>query len=262
MKNMFRSTANTKCVRLLFLQENPDNTPALEHMKAAGLKCTADIVSDWEHFQELANRSRYDVLVGEYQLLERSGPQAMQELRRSGVAIPVIFLTGGLGDELVAACMREGAADCILRDRLDRLPAAVLRELDQDKAEQQTWHGHAEPARLQPEQQGASLIPLDCTGRQARKTDSVGKVAGSLLHDLNNLLMIIRGCVDLLQVHRNDPKRSSRYIQQIQDATSVAASGVQRLMVLARGEAAEVSKPAQRVSAEAGATKSTGTFGV
>lgn len=245
---MFSLTANTKSVRILLLENNPDGAPALKQIKAAGVKCAAHIVSDWEHFRELASRSRYDVLVGEYELLEPSGPQAMQELRRSGVASPVILLTGGLGDELVAACMREGAVDCILKDRLDRLPAAVLRVVDEDEdeAEERTAQGRAEPARLQSKQQCASLIrsslirsALDGTSRQNQKMESVGKLAGGLLHDFNNLLMIIRGSAELLQVHMNNPAKASRYIEQIQDATSVAASGVLRLMVLTRGEAAE-----------------------
>jgi two-component system cell cycle sensor histidine kinase/response regulator CckA len=87
--------------------------------------------------------------------------------------------------------------------------------------------------------EGVIRSALDCTSRQAKKMESLGKLTGGLLHDFNNLLMIIRGCAELLQVHQNDPQRAGRYIQQIQDATSVAASGVLRLMILARGEATE-----------------------
>jgi DNA-binding NtrC family response regulator len=43
---------------------------------------------------------------------------------------PLILVTGALGDERAAECIREGIADYILKDRLERLPIAILRALE------------------------------------------------------------------------------------------------------------------------------------
>ena len=48
--------------------------------------------------------------------------------------------------------------------------------------------------------------------------------AARTIHDFNNLLMVIRGCSELLDLHKNDPAQVEKYARRIQEATRVAAS--------------------------------------
>src|SRR5258707_9131650 len=70
--------------------------------------------------------------------------------------------------------------------------------------------------------------------QQAQKMEAIGRLAGGVAHDFNNLLMIIRGCAELLDHHKSQPDKFGAYLKQIKDATSIAASVVQRLLMFNR----------------------------
>ena len=54
----------------------------------------------------------------------------MQTLKQQGKDIPFIVVTGTLGDEAAVECIKQGAADIVLKDRPERLPQAVQRALE------------------------------------------------------------------------------------------------------------------------------------
>ncbi|MCI0402190.1 MAG: ATP-binding protein, partial [Acidobacteria bacterium] len=69
--------------------------------------------------------------IADYRLPAWRGLDAVEVLKAHGKDIPVIIVTGSLGDELAAECIRRGASDYVLKDRLARLPIAVRRALQE-----------------------------------------------------------------------------------------------------------------------------------
>ena len=55
-------------------------------------------------------------------------------MQERGLDVPVIVLTGALGDEAAVECLKLGAVDYLLKDRLARLGQAVTHALDQKQA--------------------------------------------------------------------------------------------------------------------------------
>src|SRR5258708_23865104 len=80
---------------------------------------------------------------------------------------------------------------------------------------------------------------------QGQEMEAIGRMAGGLAHDVNNLLMIIGGCAELLELHQGQPEKMGCYLKQIHDATAIAASLVQKLMETPHP--AESATPASRV---------------
>ena len=113
-------------LRLLLVDDAPaDAELLLSYLKRAGYVLSFDVVDLPESFQEQLQRSEYDLIVSDHNLHTWTGLDALEMLRQSGKDIPFIVVTGALGDEAAVDYIKRGAADYILKDRLDLLPLAV-----------------------------------------------------------------------------------------------------------------------------------------
>ncbi len=74
-----------------------------------------------------------DVILSDYRLPDFDGLRALQLLQQRGLDIPFILVSGAIGEDVAVECMRQGAADYLLKDRLARLGLAVAHALEQKK---------------------------------------------------------------------------------------------------------------------------------
>jgi PAS domain S-box-containing protein len=72
-----------------------------------------------------------DVILADYTLPQFDALRALHFLQGRGFDIPFIVVTGSVGEEAAVECMKQGATDYLLKDRLGRLGAAVERALQQ-----------------------------------------------------------------------------------------------------------------------------------
>jgi len=70
--------------------------------------------------------------------------------------------------------------------------------------------------------------------RQSQKMEAVGRLAGGVAHDLNNLLTGVTGYSDLLSVKIGEDATQRRYVTEIQKATSRAVSLIRQLLAFSR----------------------------
>jgi len=71
-----------------------------------------------------------DIVLCDFNLPGYGGFGALAAVRAHDHDIPVIMVTGTLGDEIAAECIRRGAYDYILKDHLSRLGPAVFQALE------------------------------------------------------------------------------------------------------------------------------------
>lgn len=89
---------------------------------------------------------------------------------------------------------------------------------------------------------GASVIARDITAqnkaedhlRQAQKMEAVGRLAGGVAHDFNNILGIITACTELLRDRVDPNEEPSQYITYIRQATERGASLTRQLLAFSR----------------------------
>ena len=62
-----------------------------------------------------------------------NAPSAIALIKEANIDIPLIVLTGKIGEETAAECMRLGAQDYIMKGNLSRLCPAIARELEEAK---------------------------------------------------------------------------------------------------------------------------------
>jgi PAS domain S-box-containing protein len=84
-----------------------------------------------------------DIILSDYKLPGFDAPRALELLRQSGLEIPFIILTGAVTEETVVECMKRGAADYLLKDRMTRLAPAVTRALEESELRRQKRRSEA-----------------------------------------------------------------------------------------------------------------------
>src|SRR6201987_1032400 len=74
---------------------------------------------------------------------------------------------------------------------------------------------------------------MEMQSQQARRMEAVGRLAGGIAHDLNNLLTIIKGYTELARRRAETPERKTD-IDRIEDASERAAALVRQLLAFSR----------------------------
>jgi len=71
-----------------------------------------------------------DIVLSDHSLPSFNSVEALEILKRKGLSIPFILITATISEEFAVSIMKEGAADYILKDRMQRLPAAVQNAVE------------------------------------------------------------------------------------------------------------------------------------
>jgi PAS domain S-box-containing protein/putative nucleotidyltransferase with HDIG domain len=116
-------------LRLLILEDNDSDTRLLlRTLHRSGFRPVLSIAASQEQYLE-ALAEQPDLILADYTLNGFDALQALKILRERDLDIPFIVVTGTVGEEVVAQCMRLGAADYLLKDRLGRLGEAIRSAL-------------------------------------------------------------------------------------------------------------------------------------
>jgi two-component system, cell cycle sensor histidine kinase and response regulator CckA len=125
----------TEMLRMLYLEDTKaDFELCLRTLERGGLRVNVDHVVNEEQFRERLNSGVYDIVLADYRIPGWTGLAAFQFLRSSGVDTPFVLVTGSLGDELAADCIKQGMSDFVLKDRLNRLPIAVTQAIQRKES--------------------------------------------------------------------------------------------------------------------------------
>ena len=125
-------------IRVLFLEDQPaDYRLCLLELQAAHMDIEARRVASKQEFQNALASSPPDIVLADYRLPSWSGLDALRLMQSMQIDIPLIVVTGSLGDEVAAQCIKQGATDYVVKDRLARLPVAIRQALQERKMRQE-----------------------------------------------------------------------------------------------------------------------------
>jgi PAS domain S-box-containing protein len=119
---------------LVVEDDQSDAELAVAELRRSGFTVHADIVAKPGRFAAHLREHTYDLVLADYRLPGWTGVEALEQLRELGHDIPLILVTGTLGEERAVECLLKGAADYILKDNLARLPIAVRRAVSEANA--------------------------------------------------------------------------------------------------------------------------------
>ncbi len=114
-------------LRLLIVEDFSDDAELLEReLRHSGYDLAATRVHDEEHFLA-ALQNQPQIVLMDYHLPGFDALKGLSILKERSPEIPCIVVSGILNDETAMQCIRQGAADYLLKDRLARLSTAVDR---------------------------------------------------------------------------------------------------------------------------------------
>lgn len=118
-------------LRILIVEDiETDAELCCEELERGGLHFSFKRVETREAFEEALKTDRPDLVLCDFSMPGAfDGMSALHVVRAYAPETPFILLSGLLGEERVVEAMRAGAADCVLKDHLERLVPAVRRAL-------------------------------------------------------------------------------------------------------------------------------------
>jgi PAS domain S-box-containing protein len=108
-----------------------DAVLVLRELRRAGYQPACERVETAAQMRSALARESWDLVICDYVLPSFSAPAALELLKEAAADIPVIVVSGAIGEELAAAIMRQGASDYLTKGYLARLGPAIERELQE-----------------------------------------------------------------------------------------------------------------------------------
>ena len=120
----------TRPLRVLILEDSPDDaTLTARSLTTAGFELDVDLATGRERFAELLAGQAYDVILADFSLPGFDAHAALEMAQAACPTTPFVCVSGTIGEEATVELLKHGAADCVLKDRLARLPFAVERAI-------------------------------------------------------------------------------------------------------------------------------------
>jgi PAS domain S-box-containing protein len=121
-----------RILRVLLAEDDPtDAQLCLRLLRKSLPDVRCDVASTRDAFVERLRNATFDVILADYALGNWTGMDALNLVHNQNKDIPFILVTGALGDQRAVECVKSGMADYVLKDRLDRLPAAISGALNE-----------------------------------------------------------------------------------------------------------------------------------
>ena len=119
-------------LRVLHVEDDPvDAELVAQTLRKGGFTSSVVVVQTEAAFERELHTHPPDVVLADYHLPQWQGMEALDVLRREGLDIPLILVSGALGDITAVECIKRGATDYVLKDGLARLPESIRRALQE-----------------------------------------------------------------------------------------------------------------------------------
>ena len=119
-------------LRLLLIEDSEDDAAlVVRELSRAGYSVTSHRVDTPEALSDALTSQRWDLAIADYSMPRFNGAAALELVREHTADLPLIFVSGTIGEDEVVAAMRTGAQDYVRKGDVARLVPTVERQLQE-----------------------------------------------------------------------------------------------------------------------------------
>lgn len=212
-------------IRVLLIEDSEDDAFMILRALQKSFKVTHERVETSETMKATLASGPWDILISDVNMPRFSGTDAFNVLKSSGLSVPFIFVSGALEDMAGVEAMRLGVDDFLLKENLSRLVPVVTRELQRSEV------------RKEREKAEVALSVSQDQLRQSQKMEAIGRLAGGVAHDFNNILAIISLSSEIIKNELPAGHPLHEINQNILDAQTRGAGLTHQLLSFSRKQA-------------------------
>ena len=150
-------------INILHLEDLPSDATFIKNaLIKSKIRFMGLTVDSKEKFITALTEFSPDIILADHSLPSFNSIEALRILKQSKLDIPFIIVTSSMSDEAAVELIMKGADDYILKDRLSRLPVAILNALEKFRLKKE--HQHFLDALIKSEKRYRALIEHSTDG--------------------------------------------------------------------------------------------------
>ena len=125
-------------INILLLEDSEaDAELEILELRRNGLQVNYSRADTKEQMLALLDSQHWDIVISDYVMPSFSALEAIRLVKEKQLDIPLIVVSGTIGEDVAVDTMKAGATDYIMKGNLKRLAQAVLREIKESRIRNQ-----------------------------------------------------------------------------------------------------------------------------
>ncbi|OIO05042.1 MAG: hypothetical protein AUJ51_00555 [Elusimicrobia bacterium CG1_02_56_21] len=127
---MENKTAGAPPLKGLYLEDSAEDAELVREQLAANMpQLKLTIAANKEEFRAALEKDGCDIILADFKVTGFDGFASLKMANELLPGVPVICVSGAIGEETAVGLLKAGVADYIFKDRPARLPAAIARTI-------------------------------------------------------------------------------------------------------------------------------------
>ena len=183
--NLKSKIRKPQLLKVLTVEDSEDDVLLIiRELKKGGYDPVYERVETEKAMKKALKEKPWDIILCDYRLPKFDGAKAIALLKETNIDIPLIIVSGTIGEDTAVECMRLGAQDYIMKNNLSRLCPAIKRELEE--ADSRNKRKQADEALRQSEEKYRTILEsiedgyyeVDLAGNFTFFNDSMCRILG------------------------------------------------------------------------------------